>query len=42
MKHKVPNSKVIIVVNKWIEAYPDAPLDRYVERCFLSENAANK
>jgi hypothetical protein len=35
-------SKVIIVVQKWIESYPDAPLDMYVERCFLTEEAANK
>jgi hypothetical protein len=35
-------SKVIIVVNKWIESKPDGPLDMYVERCFLTEEAANK
>lgn len=35
-------SKVIIVVNKWVELSPDAPLEMYVERCFLTENAAQK
>ena len=35
-------SKVIIVVNKWVESELSGPLDMYVERCFLTEEAANK
>lgn len=42
MKHYVPKDKVIIIVNKWVESKPGAPLDMWVERCFLSEKAANK
>lgn len=35
-------SKIIIVVQKWIEESPDKPLIMYVERCFLTEEAATK
>lgn len=35
-------SKVIIVVQKWVESEHDSQLSMYVERCFLTEEAANK
>lgn len=35
-------SKIIIAVQKWIETKPNAPLEMWVERCFLTEDAANK
>lgn len=35
-------SKVIVVVQKWIETEPDAALTMWVERCFLTEESANK
>ena len=42
MKHYTPKDKVIIVVNKWVESGSDERIDMYVERCFLSEKAAQK